>query len=254
MQQQSSVNTKNLLKFILCSAFGILMFLVPIPQGESFTTLLDFLKTALKNLLGTSLDYILLILLIVSAVVSLIDYIAKPEFIRKNHYLKRAFSTTPFYLVSKILGAVFGICSLISNTMAPTLLSFAFSPFMSTTGIVGAIKAIWISVGCRVLIGVAAGWLWILLNKLKVNQTIALPIVGFAGSMVNTITVMGSIYLLFAQQYAEAKEVAITAVWGLVMGTVTASGIPEAIAAAILVLAVGKVLIGVFRRMNIGTI
>ena len=30
-----------------------------------------------------------------------------------------------------ILGAVFGICSLISNTMAPTLLSFAFSPFMS---------------------------------------------------------------------------------------------------------------------------
>lgn len=153
-----------------------------------------------------------------------------------------------------ILGAVFGICSLISNTMVPTLLSFAFSPFMSTTGIVGAIKAIWISVGCRVLIGVAAGWLWILLNKLKVNQTIALPIVGFAGSMVNTITVMGSIYLLFAQQYAEAKEVAITAVWGLVMGTVTASGIPEAIAAAILVLAVGKVLIGVFRRMNIGTI
>ena len=28
-----------------------------------------------------------------------------------------------------ILGAVFGICSLVSNTMAPTLLSFAFSPF-----------------------------------------------------------------------------------------------------------------------------
>ena len=34
-----------------------------------------------------------------------------------------------------ILGFVFGVCSLVSNTMAPTLLSFAFSPFMSTTGI-----------------------------------------------------------------------------------------------------------------------
>ena len=156
-------------------------------------------------------------------------------------------------LAGAILGGVFGICSLISNTMAPTLLSFAFSPFLASN-LAGVLKALWISVGCRILIGVAAGWLWILLNKLKVNQTIALPIVGFAGSMVNTITVMGSIYLLFAQQYAEAKEVAITAVWGLVMGTVTASGIPEAIAAAILVLAVGKVLIGVFRRMNIGTI
>lgn len=153
-----------------------------------------------------------------------------------------------------ILGFVFGMCSMISNTMAPTLLSFAFSPFMSTTGIPGALKAIWISVGCRILIGVAAGWLWILLSKLKVNQVIALPIVGFVGSMVNTITVMGSIYLLFAQQYAEAKDVAVTAVWGLVMGTVTASGIPEAIAAAVLVLALGKVLIQVFKKMNINIV
>ena len=151
-----------------------------------------------------------------------------------------------------ILGAVFGICSLVSNTMAPTLLSFAFSPFLSTTGIPGALKAIWISVGCRILIGVAAGWLWVLFTKIKLNQFIALPIVGFVGSMVNTVTVMGSIYFLFAQQYAEAKEVALTAVFGLVMGTVTASGIPEAIAAAILVLALGKVLGVVFRKMNLG--
>lgn len=146
-----------------------------------------------------------------------------------------------------ILGAVFGICSLISNTMAPTLLSFAFSPFMSTTGIPGAIKALWISVGCRMLIGVAAGWLWIALKKLNLNQNIALPVVGFVGSMVNTITVMGSIYLLFAKQYAEAKDVAVTAVWGLIMGTVTASGIPEAIAAAILVFALGKVLLKILK-------
>lgn len=142
-----------------------------------------------------------------------------------------------------ILGGVFGVCSLISNTMAPTLLSFAFSPFMSTTGIPGAIKAIWISVGCRILIGVVAGWLWQLLKKVKLNQIIALVITGFVGSMVNTIAVMGSIYLLFAQQYAEAKEVAVTAVWGLIMGTVTASGIPEAIAAAVIVAVVTKVLL-----------
>ena len=153
-----------------------------------------------------------------------------------------------------ILGAVFGICSLVSNTMAPTLLSFAFSPFLSTTGIPGALKAIWIYVGCRIQIGVVAGWLWVLFTKIKLNQFIALPIVGFVGSMVNTVTVMGSIYFLFAQQYAEAKEVALTAVFGLVMGTVTASGIPEAIAAAILVLALGKVLVVVFRKMNLGAV
>lgn len=151
-----------------------------------------------------------------------------------------------------ILGGVFGICSLVSNTMAPTLLSFAFSPFMSTTGIPGALKAIWISVGCRVLIGLASGWLWKLLERLKVNQSISLLLTGFVGSMVNTVTVMGSIYFLFAQQYAQAREVGVTAVWGLIMGTVTAAGIPEAITAAVLVIALGKVLIRVFRKMNIG--
>ena len=153
-----------------------------------------------------------------------------------------------------ILGAVFGICSLISNTMAPTLLSFAFSPFMSTTGIPGVLKAIWISVGCRILIGIAAGWLWIALEKLKISHLAALPVVGFAGSMVNTVTVMGSIYFLFAQQYAEAREVAVTAVWGLIIGTVTASGVPEAIAAAVLVLALGKALIQIFKRTNAGVV
>ena len=142
-----------------------------------------------------------------------------------------------------ILGGVFGICSMISNTMTPALTSFAFSPFLSTTGIPGALKAIWVSVGCRILIGLIAGWLWIFLKRFKKNQMIWLAVTGFAGSMVNTISVMGSIYFLFAEQYAQAKEVAVSAVWGLILGTVTVSGIPEAIIAAILVSVIGKALL-----------
>lgn len=146
-------------------------------------------------------------------------------------------------LAGCILGATFGICSMISNTMAPTLLSFAFSPFMSMTGISGALKAVWISVGCRMIIGIVSGWVWILFKKLKVNHLAALGITGFLGSMTNTAFVMGSIYLLLAAQYAQVKSVGIDAVWGLIMVTVTASGIPEAIVAAILVAVIGKVLL-----------
>ena len=145
-----------------------------------------------------------------------------------------------------ILGAIFGICSLISNTTAPTLLSFAFSPFLSTTGLAGVVKAIWISVGCRIMIGVISGWLWILFRKLKANSYLSLIITGFVGSMVNTIFVMGSI----AGQYAAAKDVARTAVFGLIMGTVTASGIPEAIAAAILVTVITKALLKVVPNLS----
>lgn len=139
-----------------------------------------------------------------------------------------------------ILGGVFGLCSLVSNTMAPSLLSFAFSPFLSTTGLVGVIKALWISVGCRILIGLVAGCVWTGLKGLRVNQTISLVITGFVGSITNTILVMSSIYLLFAQQYAAAKQVAISGVFKLIMATILGSGIPEALAAAVIIAPICK--------------
>ena len=104
---ESCVNRKNLLKFILGSALGILMFLAPIPQGDSFTTLLDFVKSFLKDLFGASLNYILVVIIAGSAILTVYDFICKPDWIRKNHYLSKAFCSTPLYLVSKVLGAVF---------------------------------------------------------------------------------------------------------------------------------------------------
>ena len=143
-------------------------------------------------------------------------------------------------LAGGILGGVFGVCSVIINTFTPALTSFAFSPFMSTTGLSGAVKALWVAVGCRILIGVAAGWLWKALSRTRMNSWTALSIVGFTGSMVNTVTVMGSIFLLFTQQYAQAKEVALEAVSGLILTTVLANGIPEAIVSTVLVAVIGK--------------
>lgn len=147
-----------------------------------------------------------------------------------------------------ILGGVFGLCSMWVNTTAPSLLSFAFSPFMSQEGLVGVVKSVWIALGCRILLGLIAGLLWKALKKFNLNDLAALPITAAIATICHTVLVMGSIYVLLAQQYAEAKNVAVTAVFGLVMGTVTASGIPEAIAAAILVTVLGKVLIPLFSR------
>ena len=103
---KSYINSKNMLKFLMGSALGILMFLVPIPQGDSFTTLLDFVKSFLKDMFGPSLNYILVVMIVGSALLTVYDYICKPDWIRKNHYLSKAFCSTPLYLVSKVLGAV----------------------------------------------------------------------------------------------------------------------------------------------------
>lgn len=149
-----------------------------------------------------------------------------------------------------VLGGVFGLCSIWVNTTSPGLLSFAFSPFMTTEGLAGVVKSLWIALGCRILFGIIAGWLWKLLKKILKQDYAALPVTAAVSTLCHTILVMGSIYFLMAQQYAEAKNVAITAVFGLVMGTVTASGIPEAIIAAILVTVIGKALLHLQSRMN----
>lgn len=149
-----------------------------------------------------------------------------------------------------VLGGVFGVCSIWVNTTSPGLLAFAFSPFMSNEGLIGAVKSLWIALGCRILLGVIAGWLWRLLHKCIKQDYIALPITAAVSTICHTLLVMGSIYVLLAQQYAAAKNVAVTAVFGLVMGTVTASGIPEAIAAAILVTIIGKALLHLMAQMK----
>lgn len=146
------------------------------------------------------------------------------------------------------LGGVFGLISIWVNTTTPGLLSFAFSPFMSTEGLVGVAKSLWIALGCRIAFGLTAGFLWKLFKWLLKKDYAALPVTAAVSTIIHTLLVMGSIYVLLASQYAAAKNVGITAVFGLVMGTVTASGIPEAIAAAVLVTVIGKALLGFMAR------
>lgn len=149
-----------------------------------------------------------------------------------------------------VLGAVFGLCSIWANTTTPGLLSFAFSPFMTAEGLVGVVKSLWISLGCRILFGALSGWLWMGFRKLFKKEYAALPVTAAIATICHTLLVMGSIYVLLTQQYAAAKNVAISAVFGLIMGTVTASGIPEAIAAAILVTVIGKALLHLMARIK----
>lgn len=149
-----------------------------------------------------------------------------------------------------VLGALFGLCSIWANTTAPGLLSFAFSPFMTTEGLPGVVKSLWIALGCRILLGLIACWLWNMFRRIIKNEYISLSATAAAATICHTLLVMGSIYFLLAQQYADAKNVALSAVFGLVMGTVTASGIPEAIIAAVLVTVIGKALLHMMLQMQ----
>ena len=150
-------------------------------------------------------------------------------------------------LAGAILGGVFGICSMVNATVAPTPMSFAFSPALAMNA-AGAVKAVWIALGCRICIGIVAGWLWRGLKKVKMNDIPALAITGAAGAMTNTALVMGSIYLLLAQEYAKSIGSSMSAVFKVIMGVGAGNGIPEAIVTAILVTVIGKALLALTKR------
>ncbi len=141
------------------------------------------------------------------------------------------------------LGFVFGVTSLINNTFNPSLLSFAFSPFYSG----GNLWSVVICFVPRMLIGVVSYYVFRGIMKLgrekKSVEYLALPVAGVAGALTNTLLVMNMIYFCFSSQFAAAKEIAVSAVYNVIVGIIFANGVPEAIVAAVLTLAIGKVLL-----------
>ena len=151
------------------------------------------------------------------------------------------------------LGFLFGLTSLISNTMTPAITSFTFTPFYPMPG---TDQGSWISlIVCfipRILVGIVPYYVYIGLQKLfrakKDGNIASLAIAGVAGAMTNTIGVMGLIFLLFRDAYAAAKAVDPDMVAGIILGIVGFNGVIEAIGAGILVAAVGKVLFQVLKK------
>jgi uncharacterized membrane protein len=141
------------------------------------------------------------------------------------------------------LGVVFGLCSVWANTTTPNATSMFFSPFMTASGWAGALKALWVSVGTRTLMGLTAGLIWKLLKKLNLNDFAALPITAVLGTLMNTVLVLGSICLLFPQDYAYMNATTVKGLFKLVAVTVATNGIAEMLLAAILVTAIGKALL-----------
>jgi uncharacterized membrane protein len=77
----------------------------------------------------------------------------------------------------------------------------------------------------------------------KAQNVSAFIYAGVVGSMVNTLLVMGGIFVLYKDAYADALSIDPAAVLGIIGGVISFNGVIEAIVAAIIVAALGAVLI-----------
>lgn len=146
-----------------------------------------------------------------------------------------------------MLGTLFGVTSLINNTMNPTVTSFVFTPFYSIGETHGNFWSLVICFVPRILVGIVPYYVYRLVQKWLKNRkkahVLSLSLAGLIGSLTNTLLVMNFIYLFFNQSYAQANEVSTNALYGFILTVIGINGVPEAIVAALLTVGLGKVLL-----------
>ena len=124
---KSKFTLKDNLKFIIPSIIGVLLFMIPIKYEGDVTIPIAIFSGMLVNFLGEYLVYIITGTMAISAILGLIATIVKPKFITNNKILSSLFITTPLWLVSRVLGGIFGV-----------LAAFQIGPQMIISGDTGA--------------------------------------------------------------------------------------------------------------------
>lgn len=135
------------------------------------------------------------------------------------------------------LGFVMGFCSFYNATFSPTITSFCFTPFFSMGGVEGNWTSLLIAFIPRIALGYGAGAIY---ERLKSNNgRTAAALSGLSGALINTIGVLGGIWLFFKEPYEAVLGNTIVA---LLMTTVGVNSIAEAVVGVIAAMAVHTVL------------
>ena len=135
------------------------------------------------------------------------------------------------------LGFVMGFCSFYNATFSPTITSFCFTPFFSMGGVEGNWTSLLIAFIPRIALGYGAGAIY---ERLKSkNGRTAAALSGLSGALINTVGVLGGIWIFFKEPYEAVLGNTIVA---LLMTTVGVNSIAEAVVGVIAAMAVHTVL------------
>ena len=152
-----------------------------------------------------------------------------------------------------VLGGLFGLTSFINNSfISPNITSFNFTPLYSVGEFHGNVWSLVICFVPRILVGVVPYYvykfgMWLFKGR-KGGETVSLALAGLSGALTNTLLVMNLIYFCFGEQYAAAKEKAFEGFYWVILSVIGINGVPEAIVAAILTVAICKTLFKVQKK------
>lgn len=152
-----------------------------------------------------------------------------------------------------LMGFVFGLTSMLKATFAPNITSFCFSPFITVGGVHGNFASLFIAFVPRITLGVLSFYIYRTLRRYKkgekkvFSRITASAISAGANTLIHTLFVMGSIWLFFGTQYANAAGISVGAV---IIAVLTSNGILEIVLASIVIPALVRALKPTLERMG----
>ena len=115
----SSKNLGGVLKFVIPSLLGVFLFMTPISIGGEITIPVAVLSKWVQSTFADVLPMVLLLLVMITAVGTLVTKIFSPKFIIKNDFLNTLFNVTPVWFVIRMLATVFIVIALYEVGFAP---------------------------------------------------------------------------------------------------------------------------------------
>lgn len=138
--------------------------------------------------------------------------------------------------VGFLLGFTWGVCSLLVAYTSANILSFMI--FSNPL----------ISILPRLLMGGLVALFYHKATKLIASERLRMAVTGFLGSIMNTVFVLSSIYLLMGNQYAELKGKTVAELPLFLMSVVMTNGVPEALAATVVTPIIASILVTIYKK------
>ncbi|WP_415283176.1 YjiH family protein [Clostridium perfringens] len=104
---KTKYKSSDLLKFIIPSLLGVILFMVPINDGGNITIPVAFFTTRLKDLIGNYLPTLSMIVVVIAASLTIITKAFKPKFIIENEFLNSLLNVNWIWTIGRILGGLF---------------------------------------------------------------------------------------------------------------------------------------------------
>lgn len=107
MLEKEKYSFSQIMRFVIPSVIGAIVFLIPIPVGGKLNTILGIVIDWAKGLLKPWLPFTAMTCVVLGTLATIWATVCKPEKVMKNDFWHNLLVVSPFWLISRIIGAVF---------------------------------------------------------------------------------------------------------------------------------------------------